>query len=84
MHLYYINQFSLYETTKRSDIYTELNKKMKRVIEFNPRFGRKIMKETDANALVAGSSFYDKHPDFNEPVNNLPFIDLSEDEDSDS
>lgn len=84
LHLYYINQFSLYETTKRADVYTELNKKMRRFIEFNPRFGRKIMKEIDANTLVAGSSFYDKHPDFNEPVDNIPFIDLSEDEDSDS
>lgn len=87
LHLHYINQYSLYDTTKRSDIYTELNKKMKRFIEFNPKFGRKIMKRTDENDKKFYPGFHEDHPDFNESVDNIPFVDLmdiSESEDSDS
>ena len=86
LHLHYINQYSLYETTKRNDICTELNKKMRRFIEFSPKFGRKIMKLTDENDKIFYPSFHEDHPDFNESVDNISFIDLmdaSESEESD-
>lgn len=89
LHLHYINQYSLYDTTKRNDICTELNKKMRRFIEFNPKFGRKIMKLTDENdnGYDNLSEFHDDHPDFNESVDNILFfdeMDISESEESNS
>jgi len=89
LHLHYINQYSLYDTTKRNDICSELNKKMRRFIEFNPKFGRKVMKLTDENENGYDnlSEFHDDHPDFKESVDNILFfdeMDISESEESNS
>jgi hypothetical protein len=62
---------------------------MRRFIEFNPKFGRKVMKLTDENENGYDnlSEFHDDHPDFKESVDNILFfdeMDISESEESNS
>lgn len=81
LYLHFVNQYSLYETTKRNDIFDELDKKMKRFIAFNPKFGRKCMKRCANDENKFYPDFFCEHPKFDDPVD---FMDISESEESDS
>ena len=63
LRLYLIHEYSISDTSKRSDSYETLREKMKRFIEYNPQFGRKIMKRTDG-ASGYHVEFNDKHVEF--------------------
>ena len=86
LHLHFVNEYSLHDTTKRNDIYTELQKKMKRFIAFNPKFGRKCMKRGANDLNQFYPDFFCEHPKFDAPVDSTFTSDfeISESEDSDS
>jgi len=61
--LYLIHEYSISDTSKRSESYTTLREKMNRFIEYNPHFGRKIMKRREG-ASGYHVEFNDKHVEF--------------------
>jgi hypothetical protein len=44
LHLYYLHRFGVCGTEKKHESYTKLKNKLKQFAEFNPQFGRKIIK----------------------------------------
>ena len=85
LRLYLIHEYSISDTSKRSDSYETLREKMKRFIEYNPQFGRKIMKR---NGVGTGyhAEFNDKHVEFTHSSNwsiNIPNYHYEESEESD-
>jgi hypothetical protein len=85
LRLYLIHEYSISDTSKRSDSYETLQEKMNRFIEYNPQFGRKIMKRSDG-ASGYHVEFNDKHVDFKHSIMRSfhPVSIQSGDEESDS
>ena len=63
LRLHLIYEYSISDTSKRSESYEILREKMNQFIDFNPQFGRKIMKRADG-ATGYHVTFNDKHADF--------------------
>ena len=63
LRLYLIHEYSISDTSKRSESYEVLREKMNKFIEYNPQFGRKIMKRSSGSSSFH-IDFNDKHVDF--------------------
>jgi hypothetical protein len=68
LRLYLIHEYSISDTSKRSESYELLREKMKQFIDYNPQFGRKIMKRADG-ASGYHVEFNDKHMEFKHSSN---------------
>jgi len=68
LRLYFIYEYSISDTSKRSESYELLREKMNRFIDYNPQFGRKIMKRMDG-ASGYHVEFNDKHVEFKHSSN---------------
>jgi len=83
LRLHLIYEYSLSDTSKRSESFELLREKIKRFIDYNPQFGRKIMKCADG-ATGYHVTFNDKHVDFEHSSVQSVYIPDSDSEESDN
>lgn len=84
LRLYFIHEYSISDTSKRSESYETLREKMKQFIDYNPQFGRKIMKRNDVGTGYH-VEFNDKHMEFTHSSNwsiDIPNYHYEESEES--
>jgi hypothetical protein len=86
LRLYYMSEYTLSDTSKKLESYTKLLNKMNSFVEYNPQFGRTIMRRIPGTQNFV-REFNDKHINFYEESNNMQVIfddpDTSSDDDED-